>query len=207
MTSGIYKITSPTGKIYVGQSVNIHKRFLKYKKLNCKSQSKLYRSFLKHGLDNHIFEVIEYCEVCKLNELERYWQDEYSVLKKGLNCILTTTASKTGKLSDKTKLKLSMINIGKKMSEESKKKMSEYRKGKKLSDFSKEKIRAINLGKKLSQETKDKMSNSRKKKVKDKESNIIYNSIKECSEINCISYSKLKLDLKKNNTKYTYNID
>ena len=43
---GIYKITNLiNGKIYIGQSVNILKRWLSYKKLNCKGQPKLYRSF------------------------------------------------------------------------------------------------------------------------------------------------------------------
>ena len=57
---GIYKITSPSGRVYIGQSVNIEKRFLSYSKLlRCKTQIKLFRSFLKYGVINHIFETIE----------------------------------------------------------------------------------------------------------------------------------------------------
>ena len=88
--SGIYKITSPSGKVYVGESVNIKKRLLKYLRLNCKQQYKLYNSFLKYGVINHTFEVIEECDTNDLKCRERYWQDYYDVLgKNGLNLILT----------------------------------------------------------------------------------------------------------------------
>ena len=39
---GIYKITNPSGKIYIGQSVNIDNRISSYKNLKCKNQTKLY---------------------------------------------------------------------------------------------------------------------------------------------------------------------
>lgn len=92
-TCGIYKITSPSGKVYIGQSRNVLKRFREYKTLsNCKGQNRLYNSFLKHGVDNHIYEIIEECSINFLNEKERYWQDYYEVLnEKGLNCVLTAT--------------------------------------------------------------------------------------------------------------------
>lgn len=59
---GIYKITSPTKKVYIGQSVNIERRFLVYKKLNCKKQPRLYDSFRKYGVDKHKFEILCECE-------------------------------------------------------------------------------------------------------------------------------------------------
>lgn len=49
---GIYKITSPTGKVYVGQSVDIEKRWNQYKNENKSFVGpRLYNSLLKHGLD------------------------------------------------------------------------------------------------------------------------------------------------------------
>lgn len=59
---GIYKITSPSGRIYIGQSEDINRRFHQYKKLNCKKQWLLYKSFVKYGVDNHIFEIIVECD-------------------------------------------------------------------------------------------------------------------------------------------------
>ena len=54
---GIYKITSPSGKVYVGQSVNIERRLKEYKILKCKKQVKLYNSFIKYGFENHKIEI------------------------------------------------------------------------------------------------------------------------------------------------------
>lgn len=47
---GIYKITSPKQRIYIGQSTNIKKRFNHYNRLLCEKQRILYRSFLKYGV-------------------------------------------------------------------------------------------------------------------------------------------------------------
>ena len=74
---GIYKITSPSNKIYIGQSLNIEKRFYDYKKLfNCKGQHYLYRSFLKYGIENHTFEVIHELPL----DVEQKILDKYEVL-------------------------------------------------------------------------------------------------------------------------------
>jgi group I intron endonuclease len=58
---GIYKIISPKGRIYVGQSTNIKSRWLHYVSLDCTDQPKLYNSFLKYGVKNHKFKVLEEC--------------------------------------------------------------------------------------------------------------------------------------------------
>lgn len=55
---GIYKITSPTGRIYIGQSINILSRFKRYRDLNCVCQRKLHRSLLKYGWRTHSFKII-----------------------------------------------------------------------------------------------------------------------------------------------------
>ena len=59
---GIYKITSPSGKVYIGQSIDIERRFRHYKRMVCKDQVKVYNSFLKYGVDAHIFEILELCD-------------------------------------------------------------------------------------------------------------------------------------------------
>lgn len=55
---GIYKITSPSGRIYIGQSHNIKNRWYDYKKSGAKGQTHLHNSFLKYGTENHKFEFI-----------------------------------------------------------------------------------------------------------------------------------------------------
>jgi len=161
---GIYKITSPSGRVYIGQSVDIERRWLKYKSVNCKYQRKLYNSFNKYGVENHIFEIIEECEVMNLNTRERYWQEYYNVLNGGLNCFYTQTNEKPKIISEETKHKISESHKGKKFSEESRRKMSEANKGKRYSEEYKRKLSEIRRGKKLSEEHKKKLSESHKGK-------------------------------------------
>lgn len=104
---GIYKITSPSNKIYIGQTVNFYKRIDFYKNCRCKTQKKLYNSIKKYDWSNHKLELIEECSIELLNERERYWQDYYDVLNTGLNCRLTQTTDKSGILSNETKEKIS----------------------------------------------------------------------------------------------------
>ena len=185
---GIYKITSPTNKVYIGQSVDIDFRFKSYNSKECKSQIKLNRSFLKYGIDNHIFEVVENCSTESLNEKERYYQEKYNCVDNGLNCRFTTTKDKSGYFSKESKDKMSLSAknkvitkehrakltasnsrsmLGKKHSAESLALMSENRKGKAsrkgavLSDETKNKIALKATGRKASEETKLKMSITR----------------------------------------------
>jgi group I intron endonuclease len=159
---GIYKITSPSNKIYIGQSVNIEKRFTTYKRLDCKNQNILYKSLIKYGVENHIFEILQECSIELLNERERYYQDLFLIKNKTLNCKLTNTNDKSGVLSDETKLKISLSNKGKKRSQEHKDILRLMRLGSKMSNDTKLKISKANLGKvgamlnkKHSEETKD----------------------------------------------------
>jgi group I intron endonuclease len=115
--TGIYKITSPSGKIYIGQSICIERRKKRYAKLACKGQIKIYNSLVKYGFSEHIFEVIEECSEEELNTRERYWQDFYDVLgENGLNLRLTLTDDKPGKHSKETIEKIGNANRGKKRS-------------------------------------------------------------------------------------------
>ena len=166
---GIYKITSPTKKVYIGQSIDIEKRFLNYKNLNCKRQPAIYNSLKKYGIDKHKFEIICECDITELNDKERYYQDAFSATGvNGMNCKLTTSSDRSGKLSEEAKRKMSENRIGKRHLEETKLKISIGNKGKIVSEETKLKISIGNkksknfLGKKHSEEAKLKMSNSKK---------------------------------------------
>jgi len=68
---GIYKITSPSGNVYIGQAKNVYKRLTKYKWVSSTmNQPIIFRSIQKYGWDNHIVEVIEYCRITELNDKE-----------------------------------------------------------------------------------------------------------------------------------------
>jgi group I intron endonuclease len=71
---GIYKITNPSGAIYIGKSKNIISRFKDYKHLKENNkQTKIYNSLQKYGWIKHTFEIIEECSEDILNEREIYW--------------------------------------------------------------------------------------------------------------------------------------
>jgi group I intron endonuclease len=86
---GIYKITSPSGKIYIGQSKSIRDRWSSYRTRGCEAQPILQKSFNKYTVQNHTFEIIHYCDEQELDYIERYYQDLYEVIgRHGLNCVL-----------------------------------------------------------------------------------------------------------------------
>ena len=158
MTCGIYKITSPSGRIYIGQSRNIERRWSTYYNNDCKGQIKLKHSFEKYGAKAHTFEIIEECKFEKLNIRERYWQEFYNSMIDGLNCYLTNTEEKPKVLSAETRQKISLSRLGQKPSKESCLKMSISSTGKKHSEETKLKMSSFHSGKKVSEETKLKMS-------------------------------------------------
>jgi group I intron endonuclease len=137
---GIYKITNPKGSIYVGQSMNIERRFRGYKKLtNCKGQTKLYNSLVKYGTINHTYEVIELCEVQMLNERERFWQEHFNCIK-GLNCNYVSTETQKQIPSDEVRRKMSVAAKGKKHSAEHVANRMMSKKGYRHSDLTKQKL-------------------------------------------------------------------
>lgn len=109
---GIYKITNPQGKIYIGQSVNLEKRKFQYKNLNAgvKKQPKIFNSIKKYGWESHKWEIIEECEVEFLDEKELYWGLYYNVL--GKNGLVLRLGKGKGKLSQKVKNHLSIKHTG-----------------------------------------------------------------------------------------------
>jgi group I intron endonuclease len=111
MNIGIYKWMSPTGRIYIGQSTNLKRRkewYLSGGIVNA-SMPKLKRSFKKYGIENHLFEIIEYCSIEKLNDREIYWGLFFNTLKEGLNCKL---GEQNCVFSIETKTKMSQAKLG-----------------------------------------------------------------------------------------------
>ena len=190
---GIYKITSPSGKIYIGQSVDLKRRLVEHHNLNrAKKHPRLHNSFLKHGVENHTFEVITECNIDELNNKERYYQDIYSVIgKNGLNCSLTNHADKSGEASEESKLKMSESRKGKTHSECTKLKISESNKGNKHSYKSKLKMSECRKGKTHSKCTKLKMSESRKKVILNTQTGIFYLGIEDAANSINTNYNTL----------------
>lgn len=68
----IYRITSPTNKVYIGKTFNLKRRIESYKGLYCKGQRILFNSLSKYGWDNHKFDILfeDHCDDGYLSKLE-----------------------------------------------------------------------------------------------------------------------------------------
>ena len=105
---GIYKITNTvTRKFYIGSAVNIKKRFWLHRyqlSANTHRNRHLQNSWNKHGEDSFTFEVLEYCEKERLIEREQFYIDNE---KPAYNISPTAGNSLGVKLTDETKRKMS----------------------------------------------------------------------------------------------------
>ena len=215
MIGYIYKITNISGKIYIGKTIDPKIRESKYKYLNCKSQTRLYRSLLKYGWDNHTFEIIEECHIDKLSEKEIFYINLFDSFKRGLNCTQGGEGCSGRLASEESKKKMSNSHKGKKQSKETIEKRVLQLKGKKRSQEFKDRLRKAHTGKKLSQETKDKLSiinkgipsaNRIKSKLINIETGEIWeaNSLLELStkcDLSIATLGRIKRGLKTKNTK------
>lgn len=171
----IYKITSPSNKVYIGQTWNFKRRMSEYKALNIKRQVYLYNSFIKYGFDSHKFDVLyEFPKDISQEVIHRYellyWQFYKDCGFEMLN--LTTPGIGPGRMSPETKAKMSKLSKGRKLkpetiermklaqqnrnpiSEEARKRMSDAHKGKKQSKELVEKRLGHRRGKPLAPEAK-----------------------------------------------------
>lgn len=222
---GIYKITNPKNKIYIGQSVNIEKRWKRYKQLchsDLNGQHLLYRSFIKYGIQAHKFEVVHVCDKEMLNMLEKYYVDLYQSFntKNGLNlkdgggrptfsdiARKKMSNSKKGRIvTAKTKALMSLAQKGKKHSEETKIKMSLAHKN--ISNETRLKMSNSQKNRESqSKETRLKKSYAKRKIILNTQTGIYYFGILEAAKSANISLSNLSkkiAGINKNNTDFIY---
>lgn len=83
---GIYKITNKiNGKSYIGQSIDIERRWKEHRRSIGLNKNSLYLDFEKYGIDNFTFEILEECATEMLNEREHYWIEYYDTYNNGYN--------------------------------------------------------------------------------------------------------------------------
>ena len=87
---GIYKITNLiTDDAYIGQSVDIYKRWCDHCKcglgIDTPPGNKLYKAIQEYGLENFTFELLVECTQAELNDKERYFIELYQADTFGYN--------------------------------------------------------------------------------------------------------------------------
>lgn len=131
--TGIYKITSPSNKIYIGQSMDINRRFKEYTLISQnKRKRKICYSIQKYGFDSHKFELIEECNIEQLNERETHWKQYYlDLVNQDWNKVLFHELHDGGggPKSEITKQRMSLSSIGKSKSKEHCDKISKSKSG------------------------------------------------------------------------------
>ena len=176
---GVYRITNTvpdkeTGicKVYIGSSINLKSRkYAHFRELDKDIHPNIHlqRAYNRDGKENFKFEVVSYLEKCTDKQLlkesileeEQKWMDELISCneKYGYNLAPTAGNCLGVKHTDKSKENMSKAHKNKKASEETKKKMSEMRRGENHPLY----------GKSHSEEAKKKMSVSRKKRITSEE--------------------------------------
>lgn len=160
---GIYKISNTIDdRIYIGSSKNIYTRFAVHKSNlinNHHDNVKLQNFINKYGFDKLVFQDEEYCEEEKLFEREQWYFD--NVIRWGYDFNINRDARRANlgkKMSDEQKLKLSIAKKGKKQSPEHAAKSRLSAVGFKHSQAFKDICSRTHKGKIVSDETKEKMS-------------------------------------------------
>lgn len=130
MKSGIYTITSPSGKQYVGSSQHIPRRWRKHLRdlsLGVHHSRALQNACDKYGIDSFVFKKII---VCSVDDLIMFEQRAIDVFRPDYNIAPIAGSCRGVKHTAERRLKMSLARIGTKASAETRKRLSEAHKGK-----------------------------------------------------------------------------
>jgi group I intron endonuclease len=111
----IYKITSPSNKVYIGQSWDWISRKSKYKKLKTSEQTYIHRSLLKYGYEAHKVEIVYELPEDVTQEILDNYEILYWQLHKdcGIEMMNIKFPGSHGKASEESKRKMSIAQSGK----------------------------------------------------------------------------------------------
>lgn len=197
---GIYKITNKiNGKSYIGQSVDIKRRFMEHKTPHGQV-TPIKLAIKKYGKENFSFEVLEECTPDALDEREIWWISE---LKPKYNRTTGGNGARGHFLSEEAKRNLSeknkayWANLPESKKTEICERLTGHAPGWHQSEEAKQKLRAANIGKKQSKETIEKRKQTfiekkkngyvqknegHKKKIVCVETNQVFDSVKEAAK-------------------------
>jgi group I intron endonuclease len=184
----IYCIHSlSTGKKYIGQTVEkMQRRVLRH--FRTINETKISRAIQKYSKYDFVYGIIEDIDDNNLlDEREKYWIKFYDAVENGFNIKEGGKCARGYKQSQSSIEKRRQKLIGKSLSNEHKKKLSEAHKGKILSRETVDKMIAYRTGKNLTESCKEKISQSHSKNTyelnnKDGTKFVIKNLSKFCKE-------------------------
>lgn len=196
--SGIYEILNiKNNKRYIGQSQKVRARLQKHRRLLIKNEHQnlhLQNSFNKYGINNFVFNVIEYCSLDDLNKKEKYYIYKFNSNDKnyGYNYRLDNTSNRGLKWTETQREKFyqSMNNNpwyrNHKIPEETLKKAWEASRNKQWTDEEKQRHSEILKGTKVKDTSKMKIAQAGEKNG--------YAKLKECDvkEIIYLLYKHIK---------------
>lgn len=159
------------GKCYVGQSVNIKRRFMEHKNINKESNQSLVLAYKKYGIENFSFSILEECEEHLLNEREMFWieklKPEYNRTKGGDGNLGRIVSDET-----KSKLRTAGKSQWDKKTDDEKERiirnnLTGPKVGHSVSEETRAKLRAANIGKTQSKDTIEKRAKKLRGRKKD----------------------------------------
>lgn len=155
--SGIYKITSPLGKVYIGQTKCTRTRWSSHRR-GTPGCTKLYNSIKKYGSGEHVFAIIHEIPIDADQSVFNTYEDLYIQQYKSCGVELLNLKGDRimGGHSDETKEKLKRLFVGRTLSPETKAKIGAAHKGMKRSKETSERISKSQIGKKVSMQTREK---------------------------------------------------
>jgi len=168
--------------VYVGQTGDFKSRMKKhlYESKKEYPHSTIEIEIMEYGINNYDISKMEF-PLSDLNNQEMYFIRYFQTREYYGGCNLTDGGDgiRGYKFSEDSKRKMSEIKKGKLLSEEHKKKLKEARKSRIFTNETKRKISESNKGKHFSEETKEKISNAKKgKSVSEETKRKISNSIR-----------------------------
>lgn len=189
---GIYMIQCRlTGERYIGQSVDILRRYTEHKTPNAYPQNKFHKDIQKIGIPYFDLFILEECNKESLDEREVFWinfcEPEYNLCQGGKGATGHVVSEDLRRiLSDKAKTQWQV------MDEATRKKLlsnlTGHRKGYKMSEYTKQKLIESHKGKKWTPEQRIKVAETKRLK---KENGYVQSHEKHKKQIICIDTNEV----------------
>ena len=154
MSCGVHEIfNSVSGKIYIGSSIDVENRLRVHKRKLVRGShinNHLQNAWNKYGVAAFHFFQIEECKPPELLEKEQFWMDACRAYSGSRGYNICPVAGNC---------------LGRKLTAESRRKISESHKGKVLSDEHKQKLSVAGTGHVVANETREKIGNAHRGKA------------------------------------------